>query len=264
MLPGSTSAAAAREARADQSRDGRLIDLLKGNEEDRLSPEPGTARRNRPHMAPVPFATSFVYLAGFCTVDLAAHGYTACTSRIDPSGDSVWEWRADDNKYLPMALAVAGDSLVTVGGRFESMEDDGEPRILRFDRESGAPGPVIDLVSFPEPNLFAGLRGGDVVLTSVVDSKGVVHRIGPDGEARWAVPAEFNRFTGILDLATGPDDSIILVGDTRDEPRATPVMRDIARALDGDGALAWDLDLPPESPWGSCRSTRPPTAPASS
>jgi len=192
-----------------------------------------------------------VYLAGFCTVDLAADEYTACTSRIDPSGDSVWEWRADDSiNYWPMALAVAGDSLVTLVSRFESMKKDGESQILRFDLESGAPGPVTDLESLPEPNLFAGLRGGDVVLTSEVDDKGVVHRIGPDGEVRWTVPAEFNRFTGILDLAAGPDDSVVLVGDTRDEPRANPVMTGIARALDGDGVLAWDLDLPPESPWG--------------
>lgn len=114
-----------------------------------------------------------VYLAGFCTVDLAADEYTACTSRIDPSGDSVWEWRADDSiNYWPMALAVAGDSLVTLASRFESMTKDGEPQILRFDLESGAPGPVTDLESLPELNLFAGLRGGDVVLTSVVDDKG--------------------------------------------------------------------------------------------
>lgn len=173
--------------------------------------------------------------------------------RVDPAtGESVWEWTVDDDGkiYIPSALTVAGDDLVALSFRQASPADDGDPVLVAVDTGSGESSAVI--VGDPAESWTAvvGLHAGDVAITGRLGDDWFVRRLGLDGQARWTAPLDFHGSEGLADVASGPDDSIIAVGDSRGPDGTSVVLQGLVRALSADGTPAWDVAYAPESPWG--------------
>lgn len=187
--------------------------------------------------------------------DLRALGSAAAFGlrRVDPAtGASVWAWSVDDDAiYFPIGLSMADEQLVALVHRASSPAEDGEPVVIVVDPGTGEASAVTPVASAATVLTgIAGLRAGDFVVTGHVEDAWFVRRLGLAGETRWTATLDFHGNDGLADVASGPDDSIVVVGDSRGRDGATQVLHGRARALSSDGTLMWAVDDPPVSPWG--------------
>lgn len=173
--------------------------------------------------------------------------------RVDPAtGRIVWSWyHADGAVHIPLALTIAGHLVVAMGYRSGSLGD-GETAELVF--VDAATGELARIVAGDPAETWTGVAGlgvGDVVITGLVGDEWFIRRVGLDGVSRWDSALDFGGASGLADLASGSDDSTVLVGDDRGPDPASPPLTGVVRAFTGDGEPAWDVLIPPESPWGS-------------
>jgi outer membrane protein assembly factor BamB len=173
--------------------------------------------------------------------------------RVDPAtGQSVWSWYHTDGAFhIPISLTIAGELVVAMGYRSASLGDRETAELVFVDAASGE---LVQIVPADPAETWTGVAGlgvGDVVITGLVGDEWFVRRVGPDGVVRWDSALDFGGRGGLADLAGGPDDSIILVGDDRGPDPASPPLTGVVRAFIGDGEPVWDVMIPPESPWGS-------------
>ena len=185
-----------------------------------------------------------VYVASYGLRDFDPNGPStvdASLRRHDPAtGEIVWErvLTGVTDVGRAISITVAGDTVVAAGQVSADFPNDGSA----FACASAATGALVPCLPgrFTTIAWLVALPSGDVVFATSDEEHEFLRSTSLTGEVRWdlALTADM---PVIRDIAVGPDATIALAG-YRGGPDAS---RAALRLLDSDGALAWDLEVPP-------------------
>lgn len=169
-------------------------------------------------------------------------------------GALVWQqfFGADDISYVPLALAVADDSVVALG-TWNSLDPHAENRYgtarVKLDALTGDDAVFTFEAGNDDPSYtMAALPAGDLVVAGSAQGSWDLRRESTDGEVRWKFAIDFPSpdAAGLGEVQVGADETIAVTGSYGWDPR-----RGFVRALSGDGTATWSIDYVPESALGA-------------